>query len=38
MVIHYQGDWRALEDSLALDVSLVESVFYGLQGIRQVAA
>lgn len=30
MVIHYQGDWRALEDSLALDVSLVESVFYGL--------
>jgi len=30
MVIHDQVDWRSLEDSLALDVSLIESVFYGL--------
>ncbi|KAG6609926.1 WD repeat-containing protein 74 [Phytophthora cinnamomi] len=30
MVIHDQVDWRSLEDSLALDVSLVESVFHGL--------
>ncbi|KAE9033395.1 hypothetical protein PR003_g8994 [Phytophthora rubi] len=30
MVIHDQVDWRTLEDSLALDESLVESVFYGL--------
>ncbi|KAG7388027.1 hypothetical protein PHYPSEUDO_013279 [Phytophthora pseudosyringae] len=30
MAIHDQVDWRQLEDSLALDASLVESVFYGL--------
>eukprot|EP00644_Phytophthora_capsici_P018135 jgi/Phyca11/114139/e_gw1.25.299.1 len=30
MVIHDQVDWRKLEDSLALDVSLIESVFYNL--------
>ncbi|KAF1793058.1 hypothetical protein GQ600_12951 [Phytophthora cactorum] len=30
MVLHDQVDWRNLEDSLALDVRLVESVFYGL--------
>ncbi|KUF97723.1 WD repeat-containing protein 74 [Phytophthora nicotianae] len=30
MVLHDQVDWRNLEDSLALDVSLVEPVFYNL--------
>ncbi|GMF53205.1 unnamed protein product [Phytophthora fragariaefolia] len=30
MVIHDQVDWRNLEDSLSLDASLVESIFYGL--------
>ncbi|GMF23196.1 unnamed protein product [Phytophthora lilii] len=30
MVLHDQKEWRTLEDSMALDVSLVESVFYGL--------
>eukprot|EP00644_Phytophthora_capsici_P018121 jgi/Phyca11/567562/estExt2_Genewise1.C_PHYCAscaffold_250378 len=30
MVIHDQVDWRNLKDSLALDVSLIESIFYNL--------
>ncbi|KAK1941504.1 hypothetical protein P3T76_007370 [Phytophthora citrophthora] len=30
MVIHDQVDWRNLEDSLVLDVSLIESIFYNL--------
>ncbi|KAL3670425.1 hypothetical protein V7S43_004744 [Phytophthora oleae] len=30
MVIHDQVDWRNLEDSLALDESLIESIFYNL--------
>ncbi|KAI9992989.1 hypothetical protein PInf_015039 [Phytophthora infestans] len=30
MVFHDQVDWRSLEDSLALDVRLIESVFYNL--------